>query len=297
MKLSDIHVRDPFILPYNGKYYLYGTNPALTWVSGQDGFDCWVSNDLINWSESIKCFEAPEGFWANETFYAPEVHIYNGEFYMFASFGAKVGHFRASQILKASNPEGPFEVWSTPITPAHQPCIDATLHIENGTPYAIYCHETIDIENKDGEILCVELTKDLKKPVGEHKILFTASEPAWTAYKKSHDEPPIFVTDGPFMHRSKDGKLLMLWASHYGPGQYIEVVSYSENGSLFGEWKHSENVLYLNDGGHGMLFKTFDGQLMFTLHAPNRPTNAETPILFKVEETNHDPFLKLTPFE
>ena len=86
---------------------------------------------------------------------------------MFASFGAKVGHFRASQILKASNPEGPFEVWSTPITPAHQPCIDATLHIENGTPYAIYCHETIDIENKDGEKCIYSFSSEKEKRMYE----------------------------------------------------------------------------------------------------------------------------------
>ena len=31
MKFCDINIRDPFILPYNGKYYMYGTRGNNTW--------------------------------------------------------------------------------------------------------------------------------------------------------------------------------------------------------------------------------------------------------------------------
>lgn len=59
MKLSEIHIRDPFILPFEGKYYLFGTPGRFAW-QGSGGFWCNISEDLKNWSVPIKCFDPPE---------------------------------------------------------------------------------------------------------------------------------------------------------------------------------------------------------------------------------------------
>lgn len=161
MKLSEIHIRDPFILLFEGKYYLFGTPGKYAW-KGAGGFWCYLSDDLENWSEPIKCFEAPEGFWATENYWAPEVHYYNGRFYMFASFSAK-GHMRAVQILSADKPQGPYEVWSCPLTPNDWICLDGTFYVENGIPYMIFCHEWLQIT--DGEMCVVQLSSDLKHTI------------------------------------------------------------------------------------------------------------------------------------
>lgn len=47
------------------------------------------------------------------------------------------------------------------------------------------------------------------------------------------------------------------------------------------------------DGGHSMLFHSFEGQLYLTMHTPNNPNGAERPRLFRVTETAEEPFLKL----
>ena len=57
MKFSEIHMRDPFILPYEGVYYLYGTRSFH-----DTGFDVYTSTDLLNWSEAHPVFEAQPGF-------------------------------------------------------------------------------------------------------------------------------------------------------------------------------------------------------------------------------------------
>lgn len=44
VKLSEIHIRDPFILPFDGKYYLFGT-PGK-YAADSRGFYCNVSDDL-----------------------------------------------------------------------------------------------------------------------------------------------------------------------------------------------------------------------------------------------------------
>ena len=42
--------------------------------------------------------------------------------------------------------------------------------------------------------------------------------------------------------------------------------------------------LFANDGGHGMIFRTFRGQLMLALHQPNK-TPRERIHLFELEDT------------
>ena len=280
-----MHIRDPFILPYEGKYYLYSQPGKYAW-NGCDGFYCSVSDDLVEWTEPEKCFDPPVGFWATNNYWAPEVHYYNGKFYMIASFIAK-GHMRASQILASDSPEGPFEVWSCPITPGHWMCLDGTLYIENEKPYMVFSHEWK--QTKDGTICYIELSEDFKMPASEPKFLFNASSAPWVDSIGDDN----YVTDGPFMHKTKDGKLLMIWSSNNKKGRYSMGVAYSSNGSITGEWKHCANSLSNLDGGHGMIFKSFDGQLYMTMHSPNNPHGAERPRLFAIEEITQEPFLRL----
>ena len=284
MRLSDMHLRDPFILPYDGKYYLYFSPGKFAW-DGCDGFYCTISEDLENWSEPKKCFDPPVGFWSNNNFWAPEVHYYKGRFYLFASFMAQ-GHSRAVQIMASDNPDGPFEVWSCPITPNHWMCLDGTLCVENDTPYMVFCHEWV--QTYDGEICAVQLTDDLKSPVGEPKVLFKASESKWSSNKDVNG----FITDGPFIYKKSDGKLIMTWSS-LDESRYAVGVAYSNNGSLFGEWKHCENTLSDIDGGHGMIFKGFDGRLYFTMHYKEEMSGKERPCLIPFKEITEEPYIEI----
>lgn len=284
MKLNEIHIRDPFILPFEGKYYLFGSPGAYAWT-GAEGFWCHISEDLKEWSEPIKCFEAPDGFWSDENFWAPEVHYYKGRFYMFASFYTKdKSKMRATQILVSERPEGPYRVHSNPITPADWMCLDGTFYIENDTPYMVFCHEWV--QTVDGEMWAVELAEDLSRPVGEPFMLFKASQPEWAL--KDADK---YVTDGPFLYRTAAGKLLMLWSSI--ANGYVEAVAYSGNGSIRGNWQHCKKLVSNSNGGHGMIFRSFEGDLYFTMHAPNKPWGQERAHIFPLKEIENDPFLEI----
>ena len=81
MKLSDINIRDPYVLLHEGKYYLYGTRGATCWGEA-DGFDVYVSDDLENWSEPIVCFHNDGSFWADRNYWAPECNELDGRFYL-----------------------------------------------------------------------------------------------------------------------------------------------------------------------------------------------------------------------
>ncbi len=279
MKLSDINIRDPFVLLHEGQYYLYGTRGATCWGKA-DGFDAYVSDDLVTWSEPHEIFHNDGSFWADRNYWAPEVHQWQGAFYMFASFKAE-GVCRGTCILKADNPLGPFVPHSDgPVTPADWECLDGTFYVDRqGKPWMVFCHEWV--QAIDGEIQALPLTDDLSAPAGSPRLLFTASEAEWIVPGRPVQGKPSFVTDGPFMWRTADGELLMLWASFSKEG-YTQGLARSTNGEIDGKFVQID-PLFMKDGGHGMVFRTKEGKLMLTLHSPNT-TLEERPVFFELKE-------------
>ena len=61
MKFEDIHIRDPFVLAEDGKYYLYGSRGNECWGKCT-GLDVYISSDLKNWSEPYQVFTPAEDF-------------------------------------------------------------------------------------------------------------------------------------------------------------------------------------------------------------------------------------------
>ena len=56
----------------------------------------------------------------------------------------------------------------------------------------------------------------------------------------------------------------------------------SASGRLRGPWVQQAAPLFAEDGGHGMIFRRFDGQLMLVLHQPNK--ERERARLFELED-------------
>ena len=130
----------------------------------------------------------------------------------------------------------------------------------------------------DGEMWAVALSSDLKTSVGEPVLLFTASSAQWSKPLWFPDgvEPPEqlnlgkdpLFTDGPFVFRSPDRDLLMLWSS-FGDEGYAMGVATSESGSVLGPWTQSDEPVWARNGGHGMMLAAPDGRTYLVFHWPN----------------------------
>jgi hypothetical protein len=156
--------------------------------------------------------------------------------------------------------------------------LDGTLWVEDGVPYMVFAHEWVQI--KDGTMDMVRLRDDLSETIGEPTRLFNASDAVWS---KKNDDYGCHVTDGPYLFKSKSGKLFMVWSS-FSTGGYTVGVAVSASGKLAGPWKQQAEPIFSADGGHGMLFTRFDGQLMMVLHSPNA-SGRERAKLFEMEDT------------
>ncbi|MFJ6156499.1 glycoside hydrolase family 43 protein [Pseudarthrobacter sp. NPDC092184] len=272
-QLNDIQIRDPFVLPLpeTNEYLLFGSTDPNIWSGPATGFDCYRSSDLVGWDGPVPAFRPPPGFWSQEQFWAPEVHRYQGRFFMFATFYAP-GHFRGTQILSADRPEGPYTPWSNgPVTPRNWQCLDGTLHVDaGGAPWMVFCHEWKQVH--DGTVTAQRLTPDLRQAEGAPVLLFSGSEAPWSrplqVPSTAKLEFPVYVTDGPYLHRLSNGGLIMLWSS-FGDQGYAMGIARSGSGTVLGPWHQEDKPIWGTDGGHGMIARTFDGQLLLTLHQPN----------------------------
>lgn len=306
LKLADIPIRDPYILvdEKSKTYYMYKSVPVRD-ADGtlRGGVSVHKSKDLENWGEATQVFTVPADNWITGTVWAPEVHAYNGRYYLFATLNTTIKwkksqkgwpdfFFRGTQIFHADTPEGPFLPFDrTPHTPIDRMALDGTLWVEDGTPYMIYCHEWVQLA--DGTMELVELAPDLSRPVGQSTTLFCASAADWsTGSKHETPLPPLsYVTDGCFLYTTKTGKLLMIWSSFMND-EYAIGIAESTTGKVGGPWKQQKDPIFTKNGGHGMIFKTLDGKLCITLHQPNSPGGAERAKIFELEDVGHTLKLK-----
>lgn len=280
-------LRDPFVLAENGVYYAYGTGVSRGDWEGTI-WACYknTSGKLDGeWKMTEKLvYELPQN--AEKQRWAPEVHKYKDKFYMFTTYYSSKTQHRGCTILRADSPEGPFaEITNGHITPADWDSIDGTLYVDpNGQPWMVFVHEWTCWEDKVGRMAVAKLSDDFTHFVSEPVDIFKGDEPAWAVGK---------ITDGCFMYTTKDGELLMIW-SNFDKDGYCVGISRSDNGRLDGNWSHDEKLLYSKamtgvDGGHGMIFKDFDGKMYLSIHSPNQPNDdykAERTVLIPIKEEN-----------
>ena len=174
MKLTDINIRDPYILCSGDWYYMYGTRAETCWGAAE-GFDCFKSKDLENWEGPFEIFHKPEDFWADRCFWAPECYEINGKYYLVATFGSE--KHKGIQILQSDTPDGTFQIMTAkPLTPDNWNCIDGMLYQEKEKIYLIFSHSFEDVPA--GDMCMVELEENLSCIKGKIITLFSANQSA-----------------------------------------------------------------------------------------------------------------------
>jgi len=288
LPLDSIRLSDPAILadPVTHMYYMTGTGGLI-----------WRSADLRLWEGPYVVTQFDEHSWMGPLpmIWAAELHLINGRYYYFATFtnrdmliGTVRGNVierRACQVLVADQPMGPYRAFGdATYLPAERPTLDGTYWRDtDGRPYMVFCGEWL--YNWNGTIEKIQLKPDLSGTVGEPTVLFRASDSPWSR-ENGDDGRPTWnkVTDGPWLFRTTTGRLGMLWTS-WVYDVYTQGVAYSASGTLDGPWIQEPEPITPPNYGHSMLFQTFEGQWMMSVHSHATDARGRTiriPHLFKV---------------
>ena len=147
---------DPYVLRWNGMYYLYPS------PNGDYGVQCWVSENLVDWTFTGFCTvdDIFKGAWA------PEVEYYNGKFYMTTTGYAGEGDY----ILVSDSPTGPFTIAAKDL----ETNFDSNIFVDDdGSWYLFY-------PNGD-DIWVVDMTSPTTPLKSTYTMLkVTVAEDAWT---------------------------------------------------------------------------------------------------------------------
>lgn len=291
LPLDSIRLSDPCILADkpSGMYYMTGTGGML-----------WKSKDLKMWTGPFNVARPDTNSWMGKhpMIWAAELHAYKGRYYYFATFTNRdvkidtvkgnVIERRACHVLVSNKPDGPYVPMKDAVyLPANMPTLDGTFWVDTGgKPYMIYCYEWL--QNWDGTIEKIALKKDLSGTTGKAKLLFRASEAPWSREKDERGKIiPNKVTDGPWLFRTQTGKLGMLWTSWIF-NVYTQGVVYSKSGTLDGPWIQEQEPITPPNHGHGMLFRTFEGKLLMSVHSHREDKDGHyirVPRLFEVDDS------------
>lgn len=274
---NDLTMSDP---------YIYPDPETKTYYLTSSGGRMWKSKDLVMWEGPYNVIDL-SGTWCEKAGFAAAAEIHKvGDYYYYAGTWSDHGDLieqvprrynvphNQTYLLRSENIEGPYVPFS--VTPGYdyQPrewdCIDGTLYEEDGHIYMVFVHEWTQII--DGTMDYIELSSDLTHTISDHPVtLFRASEAPYCGEMNSLGEAtfglkmPGWVTDGPQLFRTQTGRLGMLWST-WGEERYLQAVCYSESGTIDGPWVQEPEPFLSNNSGHGMLFRDFDGRLLYVVH-------------------------------
>lgn len=248
---------DPYVLKYNGTYYLYGTG-------GNDGIRVYTSDNLATWSKACGATDGyalhKDNVWGDFWFWAPEVYRINNKFYMFYSAQERIC------VAESDSPLGPFVQTEANKRPLHADIQEIDSHLfrdDDGKMYLYFVRFT------DGnEIWVAELNEDLhsiKENTLAHCIGVTQN------WEKSEGK----VNEGPFVLKHKGLYYLTFSANDYRSPNYGVGYAISEN--PYGPWtKYAGNpILTGNDViqgvGHHSFVQVTDSSQYIVYHSHYAP--------------------------
>lgn len=244
--LGITQIGDPFILKASDHtYYLYCTSAA-------NGYYCWKSKDMVNWSGKNMCYTKKSDSWCVDSFWAPEVVEYDHKFYMYYSARGISGSLRIG-VAVSDKPEGPFEdVRNEPLFDLGYAAIDANVLVDDDDSKYLYfsrdCSENETGGIRKSEIYGVTLSADMLSIAGEPVLLTTPTQ----KWEKASVNP--LWNEGPEVIRHKGTYYLSYSANCYAGQSYS--VGYATSSSPLGPYTKSENNPILTAAGSAAISGT-----------------------------------------
>ena len=255
---------DPFVLFYEGKYYMYsttetgkvlvGANDFATETDEGDGIYVYVSNDMKSWEKHGYALKKGDSI-GEKWFWAPEVLEYRGKFYMVYASEEHIA------IAVASHPHGPFRQeekrWLR-----EGKSIDGSFFVDDdGTVYLYYVR--LDGQNR---IYVAKMKDDLSGIEEEYENCLIAAEEPWETLD-------CLIAEGPFVLKHKGLYYLTYSCNHTRCIDY--AIGYAVSKSPTGPFeKFAGNPILRRKGkligvGHHSFARAEDGTLMCAYHCHN----------------------------
>ncbi len=265
---GSITMGDPFVLVAGTRFFLYGTTAV------NDGFKCWSTTNLTDWTEHGLGYRKQPGSWGGKTFWAPEVIRYGNRYYMVFSCQPAANEAFSARICLAvsEQPDGPFTDYRAPLLDNGWSCIDGHLFVDkDGAPYLFFSKVGVWERPRkrylSGEIYGVKLKPDLTGIDGKPVLCSRADQP-WELPEAGRSR----CNEGAFVFTRGSTYYLTYSANHYAEPFY--GIGYATAQSPLGPWKKSSAnplvsqnpALGISGPGHNCVITSPDGKEMFMVY-------------------------------
>ena len=261
---------DPMIIEHDGTYYLYST--------GNKTLSVRTSKNLLSWtSQSEPIFSVTDTTWAVKYLWAPEVHEYNGKFYLFYCAKDKDDIFHVD-IAVCDTPNGKFKpLQDKPLLAPDYSVIDVSFfEDDDGRTYLFYSKDcsTNKIDGKRvSQSYGIEVSNDLMTLIGEPVLCATPT------YKWELKSGNTLWNEGPVVFK-RDGRYYLLYSANYYQSEHYSV-GYAVSDTVLGLYEKPEDsrILYGNGetitgSGHCTLLYIGD-EIYLTYHSHTVPPNTD----------------------
>lgn len=248
--LDRIGPADPHVLKHDGRYYLYPTTDG-------NGYDVFVSDDLVRWEQKPKCYTDPRGgAWAPDVFHHAKG---DGKFYLYYTVSRAPGVSGLNKVIGVAVGDGPLGQFVDKGNLADT-AIDAHLfQDDDGTLYLYY------VSLAGGFKIIVQPMADPLTKRGEPKEVIRPTAD-WERKKGA-------VTEGPWMLKRQGIYYLMYSGSGADGPDY--AIGYATAKSPLGPFtKHPGNPIAKRGHGvfgpgHHCVVTGPDGRLWMIYHQQN----------------------------
>ena len=223
-------IGDPFVLSYNGVYYMYCTGGGI-----DTGFFVWTSVDLVNWKKkNVALSTATPGVFGTNRFWAPEVVEYKDKFYMTYS-AADTTNIMQLCLAVSDHPEGPFQNYQSPWYKNKLSHIDASIFIDGDSAYVYFvkdCSTNFINGRSTSQIFVARLSNDLKTFITEPKLVITPDQP-WEDINGTR-----LWNEGPSVLKHESIYYMTYSTNGFNTNEYCVAVATADN--PMGPWMKAE---------------------------------------------------------
>lgn len=269
-KFGITNIGDPYVLRVGEDYFMYAT-------SFIDGFNCWQSKDLVNWSAPKQVYKRGERSFGYMDFWAPEVVELDGKFVMHYTARRKSDDTLLIGVAISDSPMGDFiDVYDkAPMFDFGFAVIDGHVFKDEGKNYFYYdrdCSQHIVDNRNESHIFMVELDDTLTKVISKPILVITPSQEWETVTGDTRWNEGAFVV-------KKDGYYYMMYsAGFYAASTYSTgyAVAKSPKGPFIKS--NSNPILYSVDNvisgpGHNCIVNDEKGNSFCVFHTHTDMTN------------------------
>lgn len=247
---------DPFVLYHEGIYYLYGT-------TADNGIKVFTSENMAYWKDEGLALKSSDS-WGNKWFWAPEVVLKDGIFYMYYSVEEHLC------VATSDSPLGPFKQEKKEPFHLNIKEIDSHVFLDDDGKYYMYF-----VRFGGGNIIWgAELNDDMSSIKEETLVRLLTPSADWEKTMAS-------INEGPFMLKHEGLYYLTYSGDHYQSPGY--GVGYAVSESPLGKYvKHTNNpIMQSNEQVHGTGHHSFvsspDGTELFMVYHSHYDLNNANP--------------------